>query len=164
MNKKAIAIGVIFILVGTGIYIKDNVIKNKAETVKPTTTVFDPKSLDLKIEGNKATYFGNEARGDLDGDGLEDVAFLVTSEGGGSGTFYYAIVAIQTSEGYKLTNPFFVGDRIAPQSNFIPKNSRELQINYAERRPAEPMTTPPSQGAVLLLKVTDAGILEGLMK
>lgn len=33
------------------------------------------------------SYFGNEAFGDLNGDGMEDVAFLLTQSSGGSGIF-----------------------------------------------------------------------------
>jgi hypothetical protein len=116
------------------------------------------------VNGEKAEYFGNEAFGDLNGDGLIDKAFLVSQQPGGSGTFYYVMVALKTEGGFILTNPFFVGDRISPQSTYIPKNSRELHVNYAERKPGEPMSTPPSVGAVLLLKVTPEGVLEGLMK
>lgn len=108
------------------------------------------------------TYFGNEATGDLTGDGLPDTAFLITQDTGGSGLFYYAVVAIKTANSYKTTNAFFIGDRIAPQSTNIIANSRELQINYAERRPNEPMTAQPSVGVTLLLKVTPTGVLEGL--
>lgn len=117
-------------------------------------------AVDYGIEN--ATYFGNEAVGDLDGDGKDDKVFLIVQKSEGSGTFYYAVAAIQTDKGYKNTNPFLIGDRIAPQSSMI--TSREIHINYAERRAGEPMTTPPSQGAVLLLKVTPEGVLEGLMK
>jgi hypothetical protein len=109
-------------------------------------------------------YFGNEAVGDLNGDGLKDTAFLVTQDSGGSGLFYYAVVAIKKADGYKTTNAFLIGDRIAPQSTYIPVNSRELQVNYAERKPGEPMTAEPSIGTTLLLKVTSEGVLEGLMK
>ncbi len=109
-------------------------------------------------------YFGNEATGDLNGDGSQDVAFLVTQDGGGSGLFYYAVVALKTADGYRTTNAFFIGDRISPQSTYIPMNSMELHVNYAERKPGEPMTAQPSVGAVKLLKVTSHGVLEGLMK
>lgn len=118
------------------------------------------KTVDYGIE--HATYFGNEAVGDLNGDGLEDKAFLIVQNSEGSGTFYYAVASIKTESGYKNTNAFLVGDRIAPQSTNI--IAREIHVNYAERRQGEPMTTPPSQGAVLLLKVTPEGVLEGLMK
>lgn len=109
-------------------------------------------------------YIGHEARGDLNGDGQEDVAFMVTQDGGGSGLFYYAVAAIKTADGYKTTNGFLIGDRIAPQSIVIPQNSSELQVNFADRKPGEPMSAPPSVASVLLLKVTPQGVLEGLMK
>ena len=41
-------------------------------------------------------YFGNELKTDLDGDGSDDVVFLVTQERGGSGTFFYAVAALET--------------------------------------------------------------------
>lgn len=119
-----------------------------------------PEHIDYGIEN--ASYFGNEASGDLNGDGKDDKVFLIVQKSEGSGTFYYAIASIQTDKGYKNTNPFFIGDRIAPQSTSIV--SREIYINYAERKQGEPMTTPPSQGATLLLKVTPEGVLEGLMR
>lgn len=107
-------------------------------------------------------YFGNEAVGDVNADGKDDVAFLITQSTGGTGLFYYAVVALKTDTGYTPTNAFLIGDRIAPQSTEI--TSGEIHVNFAERNPGEPMTTPPSAGAVLLLKVTPQGVLEGLMK
>jgi hypothetical protein len=168
---------VVLIAVGAGIYLLARTPARQAS--------FDGKNSTFTVDGNPVTlvngiaetsavpgsalkivtrYFGNEAAGDLDGDNLEDAAFLVTQETGGSGLFYYAVVALKTKEGYKTTNAFLIGDRIAPQSSYIPANSRELQVNYAERKPGEPMTAQPSVGAVKLLKVTAAGVLEGLMQ
>jgi len=152
----------------------------------PTTAfTFDPKNTTYTIEGQSVTlingvsevesapgsasktitrYFGNEAYGDADGDDDNDLVFLITQSTGGTGTFYYAAVAYRTPTGYKLTNTFFVGDRIAPQSTEIKEDAREIHINFAERKKGEPMTAVPSVGAVLLLKVTPEGVLEGLMK
>jgi hypothetical protein len=148
-------------------------------------SAFDGKNATFTIDGNSVTlvngvsevpaapgsaseiitrYFGNDASGDLNGDGLPDTAFLVTQDGGGSGLFYYVVVALKTADGYKTTNAFFIGDRIAPQSTYIPANSQELQVNYAERKPGEPMTAQPSVGVTLTLKVTPAGVLERLSK
>lgn len=115
-------------------------------------------------------YFGNEAFGDLNGDGVKDVAFLITQDGGGSGLFYYAVAAIKAPSGYKMTNAFFIGDRIAPQTTEIHElefhgiKQAEIRVNYAERRRDEPMSARPSVGATKLLKVTPDGVLEGLMK
>jgi hypothetical protein len=44
-------------------------------------------------------YFGNELRKDVDGDGREDIVFLLTQATGGSGTFFYVVAALQTPAG-----------------------------------------------------------------
>jgi hypothetical protein len=153
--------------------------------VQPKVYTFDPKNATYIIDGQPVTlingvsevpsapgsatktvtqYFGNEAYGDVDGDDDNDAAFLITQDSGGTGLFYYVVVALRTPTGYKLTNTFLVGDRIAPQSTEIKEDSKELHVNFAERKKGEPMTAEPSVGATLLLKVTPEGVLEGLMK
>lgn len=96
-------------------------------------------------------YFGNEAIGDLNSDGKNDVAFLLTQSSGGSGTFFYVVAAIQTSTGVEGTNAIFLGDRIAPQSTRI--ESGIVTINYADRNPGEPFTTQPSLGVSKYFKI-----------
>ncbi len=98
-------------------------------------------------------YFGNEATGDLNGDGKPDVAFLLTQDPGGSGTFFYVVAALRTETGYLGTNAVFLGDRIAPQ----PTNIKDgmIVVNYAERKAGEPFTTAPSIGVSKYLKVVD---------
>ncbi|MES2125194.1 MAG: hypothetical protein V4503_10960 [Gemmatimonadota bacterium] len=108
-------------------------------------------------------YLGREAEGDLNGDGLEDVAFWIAQDAGGSGTFYYVVVALKNPSGYTTTNAFLVGDRIAPESLQVRADARELHVNFLGRARGEPMTAPPSEPSVLLLKVTPDGKLEGLM-
>lgn len=89
-------------------------------------------------------YFGNKAEGDLNGDGIPDVAFLLTQSGGGSGTFYYVAAALKTQDGYRGTNAILLGDRIAPQTTEIRNGS--IIVNYADRKQGEPMTVQPSVG------------------
>lgn len=96
-------------------------------------------------------YFGNKAHGDLNGDGAEDIGFLISQDRGGSGLFYYAVAALKTSEGYRVTNTFFIGDRIAPQVTNI--RDGKMYVDYAERYPGEPMTARPSLGAEKILVV-----------
>ena len=103
-------------------------------------------------------YFGNEAIGDLNGDGKEDAAFVITRDGGGSGVFYYVVAAIRTDAGYDTTGAFFLGDRIAPQSSEI--RDGKLYVNYAERKEGEPMSENPSVGATKTLVVTSGSNLE----
>ncbi|MFA6315112.1 MAG: hypothetical protein WC648_01950 [Candidatus Paceibacterota bacterium] len=131
-----------------------------------TITLVNGKAEIIYIPGSASKdtimYFGNEARGDLNGDGLEDTAFLITRDTGGSGLFYYVVVAMKNSDGYKTTNAFLIGDRIAPQSTEI--RSKELYVNFAERNKDEPMVAIPSQGVTLFLRVTSDGILEKTIK
>lgn len=102
------------------------------------------------------TYFGNEARADFNGDGREDIGFLLTQNSGGSGTFYYVVVALQTEFGYRGSNGILLGDRIAPQTT----EARDgvLIVNYADRAEGEPMTARPSQGKSLYLRVEDSAL------
>ncbi|MEK7661989.1 MAG: hypothetical protein AAB355_00595 [Patescibacteria group bacterium] len=101
-------------------------------------------------------YFGNESKGDLNGDGLSDTAFLLTQDRGGSGTFYYAVAALKTPDGYHGTNAILLGDRVAPQATEI--KGGVLIANYAERSAGEPMTARPSVG-VSMYSVIDNGQL-----
>lgn len=106
-------------------------------------------------------YFGNEAFGDLNGDGKEDVAFLLTQSTGGSGTFFYVVAALETASGVEGTNAIFLGDRIAPQNTSIENGA--ITANYADRNPGEPFTTQPSLGISKYLKV-EANLLVEINK
>lgn len=103
-------------------------------------------------------YFGNEAFGDLNGDGLDDVAFLLTQTTGGTGTFFYVVVALQTTTGYQGTNAFLLGDRIAPQTTRIENGT--LVVNYADRNPGESFDVAPSLGVSKYLQVKDNLLVE----
>lgn len=89
-------------------------------------------------------YFGNEVSNDLNGDGLSDVAFILTQNTGGSGTFYYIAVALGNNNGCKGTNAILLGDRIAPQN--IEIQDGKIIVNYADRKIDEAMTIQPSIG------------------
>jgi hypothetical protein len=101
-------------------------------------------------------YFGNEFMTDLDGDGDEDVAFVLTQTTGGSGTFYYAVAALNTPEGYVGSDGYLLGDRIAPQTTELSPNPRHVNVvvfNYADRDSGDPMTAQPSVGKSAYLKI-----------
>lgn len=187
MNKPTlVGIAVIIVLVGAGAFLLlGKTAKAPTIPTSQTPVAFDGKNSTFTIDGTAVTlvngisqaaaapgsasmvttrYFGNEATGDLNGDGLADTAFLVSQDTGGSGLFYYVVVALQTSSGYQTTNAFLIGDRIAPQTTEIHADSKELYVNYAERKPGEPMTAQPSVGATLYLQVTPEGVLKGLMQ
>ena len=103
-------------------------------------------------------YFGNEAEGDLNNDGISDLVFLLTQETGGTGIFYYVVVALKTDTGYQGTNAVLLGDRIAPQTTET--RMGQVIVNYAERLAGEPMTTRPSVGVSKYLEVQGTNLVE----
>ncbi len=95
-------------------------------------------------------YFGNEARADLDGDGREDVVFVLTQETGGSGTFYYVVAALGMEAGFVGSEGLLLGDRIAPQATEIGADN-VVTVRYLDRAPRESFATPPSHDKTLRL-------------
>jgi hypothetical protein len=111
-------------------------------------------------------YFGNELTTDLNNDGREDVVFLLTQQRGGSGTFFYAIAALNTEAGYRGSDGYLLGDRIAPQTTVVSRNPRHknvIVVNYADRRPDEPMTAQPSVGKSVYLKLDAESVRWGIV-
>jgi len=100
-------------------------------------------------------YFGNEVDADLNGDGRPDAAFILTEDTGGSGTFYYAVAALNTASGYVGSQGVLLGDRIAPQATVM-GTSTTIIFNYADRNPGESFATPPSVGKSVALKLNPA--------
>ncbi len=112
-------------------------------------------------------YFGNELATDLNNDGREDIVFLLTQEGGGSGTLFYAVAALNTESGYIGSDGYLLGDRIAPQNTQLspnPKHKNVIVVNYADRGISEPMTTAPSVGKSAYLKLDAASMQWGIVE
>lgn len=147
----------------------DNKSNKKAFDYKNISYEIDGKEIALvdgyaeeEIAGSdsktKTNYFGNEAFGDFNGDGLEDVAFLLMQDGGGSGTFFYVVVALKSGETYQGTNGIFLGDRISPQTTEF--RDGKIVVNYADRKDGEPMATEPSVGVSRYFEVQDEKLVE----
>lgn len=141
------------------------------------SSAINPKNAAYTIEGQKVTlvngvsivpiapnaasmvttrYFGNEVSYDFNHDGRPDTAFILSQNTGGSGTFYYVVVALNTERGYVGSIGYLLGDRIAPQSTYISRNTSTpdvLVVNYADRKAGESFATSPSTGKSLWLKL-----------
>ncbi len=178
--KKIIACLLGAIIIGTSLYfISENSVP--AEGQIP----FDARNSSFRIGGVPVTladgvvvdelaslpdvkittrYFGNELAHDLDNDGREDTVFLVTQDGGGSGTFFYVVAVLNTVNGYVGSDSYLLGDRIAPQPMNIDESKTSqgtmrdnvIVVNYADRRPEDPMTAAPSVGKSVWLKLDPA--------
>ena len=173
MQKTLIILGVL-VIAGLGLWYL--LVKPASVTITPDS---DYKNISYQIDGKEyllkdgiaqteaapgsasvstVRYFGNEIWGDFDGNGTGDVAFLITKNDGGSGTFYYAVAALTGIDGYVGTNAVFLGDRIAPQTTEFRNGG--IIVNYADRKPDEPMTAKPSLGVSKYLKVEDGTLVE----
>jgi len=183
MSKKIILIIIaIVILGGLGYRIYQSATEKASVVVPEQGIAVDPQNATYIIEGEEITlingkaekeivpgsasktitqYFGNEAKADFNSDDIEDVAFLLTQDSGGSGTFYYVAVALSSKNGYNGTNAILLGDRIAPQTTEF--RNGEIIVNYADRKPGESMVTSPSVGISKYFKVSD-GRLEEIQK
>lgn len=177
MKNIVLAIIIIIAVLVAGFYAFNSYIYNEKQAV----TVTDYKDGEYIVGGERVKlengfaetevapgsaskavtrYFGNEAKGDLNGDGIVDLVFLLTQETGGSGTFYYLVGAIQSVDNrYQGTNATLIGDRIAPQTTEF-KDGLVI-VNYAERAPGAPMSEAPSVGKSLYLKYDPQAMMFG---
>ncbi len=176
MKKVLLTSVIIIALIVGGFYALNSYIYNEkqgdmrtASTPKDATYVIEEEVVILEngkaetpikdSESSTTTeYFGNEATGDLDNDGDADIAFILTQNGGGTGTFYYVAVAKRNGDNYEGTNAIFLGDRIAPQTTEI--RNGEIIVNYADRKPGEPFSTLPSVGVSKYLKLSGEALIE----
>ena len=127
-----------------------------ASTPEEATYLIDGKGFSPE-DDEVTTLFGEPAYGDIDGDGDEDAVLILIQSPGGSGTFYYAAMAINNGVGFEGTDTIFLGDRIAPQNYDIEGN--KAVINYVVRDVTEPLTVQPSIGKSLYLQY-DADTLQ----
>ncbi len=172
MNKKTVlVIALVVVLLAAGfvvIYKLPTTQPNSPLVATPTadprngTYLIDGQAVELKNGSNDALitdsastiltrYFGNDVRADLNGDGVADAAFILTQQTGGTGTFYYVAALLSASGGFVGTNAILLGDRIAPQTTEYLNG--QLVVNFADRKPGEPMTAMPSVGVSKYFKV-----------
>jgi hypothetical protein len=157
--KKYIFVSV-FILLVIGIlgiyhyhFQKNTIITQKPSSLKNASYLIDGEKITLvngsaeeasapdSASKNTFTYLGNEAIGDINGNGKDDTAFILTEQTGGTGIFYYVAVFL---DGATSTNAVFIGDRIIPQTTEI-KNGIII-VTYLDRAPGDPMAAEPSVG------------------
>jgi len=161
------------------------VIQTQAPATAPTTGTaqgVDPQNATYLIDGKEVTlvngiseqeaapgsatkivtkYFGDAVDVDLNSDGLMDSGFLLTQDGGGSGTFYYVAAATNNAGSTQGTNAIFLGDRIAPQStNVDPTNPAQFIVNYSERKASDPMSAQPSVAVSRTFKLDKGTLVE----
>ncbi len=118
----------------------------------------------LRLEGGRVTvtYGGlstsiftlqdRVARGDLDGDGDEDVAAHIVERSAGTGTFHYVVPVIDEAGTAVARSPILVGDRIGMDDIWV--QDRLIGVSLFDRGPDEPFTVI-SRHTVLEIDVSD---------
>ena len=91
---------------------------------------------------NTLRVVGEPVSGDVTGDGKPDGALLLRNEPGGSGTFYYAVLAVNDGGRYHASNVLALGDRIVPKG--IDFANGRFVYRFLDRRPGEPMAADPT--------------------
>jgi len=174
MNKIAVTLIVVGCIGLIGGYLYMNTSQTPKEEVVQNSS---PKNATYNIEGKLVTlvngiaieeavpgsatelvteYFGNEVMADLNGDGSEDVVFLLTQSTGGTGTFFYVVAALNTEAGWQGSGGFLLGDRISPQTTELsqnPSHQNVIVVNYAELGPDQAMTEQPTMSKSVWLKL-----------
>ncbi len=82
------------------------------------------------LKNENQQYFGIEAKGDLNQDSKDDIAFLIHRDDADRGTLYYLTTALQTDNGKSGTNLIFLGDKIKP--NAISIKDSLIVVNYTK--------------------------------
>jgi heat shock protein HslJ len=170
---------VLLVLIVVGVYLLvtrdswvpqlvESIVSSEARSYDPLNTTYIVDGEAVRLTGGVMTrevapgsasvetfrVFGEPSYGDIDTDGDDDAVLLLTRDGGGSGTFFYATVAVNLDGQYTGTDAILLGDRIAPQ-NFAVRNGIG-EVNYADRLPGESFSVQPSMGKTLWVKVDPA--------
>ncbi len=138
----------------------------KTPTSDPGNTTFDidgrlvtlVDGISIETQDDSSSFVSTSlfeigAEVDVDGDGRADKVVLLTQNLGGSGTFYYVAVALDTPEGHIGSNSILLGDRIAPQSIHVTNGI--IEVNYADRKAGESFVVPPSVGFTKYLRYSN---------
>lgn len=96
---------------------------------------------------------------DIGGNEVSNPALILTQESGGSGTYYYAVAAVNEDDGYYGTNGIILGDRIAIQSQEI-MDDGTIVVNYADRPEGAPMSEQPSEAVSKYFKIVGIELVE----
>ena len=90
---------------------------------------------------NKFKLLNFKATGDLNKDGADDVAVVITNDTGESGTFYYLAIFTSGSNPV-IENTYNFGDRVIVKD--LTFTDGKFQVTYLDRSPDQDITSEPS--------------------
>jgi len=130
--------------------------KIKEHAPSPLNTRFNINQSDIQLvngyaEKSAAASYSNKITtqvwgapkvADLNADGQQDAVLVLSQNTGGSGTFYYLVVAIRDGNIYKGGKGLLLGDRIQPQDIRVADN--RVTVEFLDRLENAPYTTSPT--------------------
>jgi hypothetical protein len=127
-SKKIVILILIILLII--VFWEQQKISNKMQNPTDADTA---QSTNIIIPNKKIKqYFGNEALGDLNNDGKDDVAFIIKrNDDDGEGDMFYLTSAIQIDEGKLGTNLIYLGGNLEVQKIAIENNL--IKIDYSTK-------------------------------
>jgi hypothetical protein len=95
---------------------------------------------------------------DFNGDGQTDIAIVLISSPGGSGTFYDLYVVLGDNGQARPLPPVNLGDRIKVES--VVSQDGQVVVNYLTHAPDQPMAAEPTQAVTRAFKVEGDKVVE----
>lgn len=136
-KKTGIAVTVALLALAAGTVFEQ--VNGTAEMVRmPKVDYFIASAINSVPKAPKQ-YFGNEAIGDLNADGRDDVAFIIRREDDERGVLYYLTTALTAANGKQGTNLIFLGEKIQPERIVIENGI--IVITYTDLSIPEATTT-----------------------
>lgn len=86
--------------------------------------------------------WGSAKVADLNADGQQDAVLILTQNTGGSGTYYYLVVAMREGNNYQGSAGLWLGDRIQAQDIQIEDN--RITVKFLDRLLSEPYSNMPT--------------------
>jgi hypothetical protein len=151
---------------------KEDVELKKASRAEDALYIIDGTSYQLKngevevseIPGSatktKVKIFSSDKIFDINKDGEDDFAVILTQDPGASGTFYFVSLALSSANGFVGTNSILLGDRIAPQNVNI--KEEQIVVIYATRYPGDSFDVEPSFGVSKYFFLADNELKEDI--
>lgn len=98
------------------------------------------------------------AAGDVNGDGSEDAAVVLTAEPGGSGTFSYLAVVLNEAGNARPITSVLLGDRIVVKSLAIQPGA--VEVTLLNRAADEPLSAEPKIEETRTFLLQDGALVE----
>lgn len=130
-------------------------VNNTQYVIEGRTIQFTNGMATLQPTGTAQIDQQHVAFGDLNGDGLGDAAVILTTQPGGTGTFFYLVALLDVNGSPSQAVTILLGDRISVQNLAV--TNGEISVQFLTRGPTEPFSTPPTIPVNLLVTLPGGG-------